>query len=102
MDLCTHHLPGEQEKALQKVRVVGNSQAGSLQVPCWLYSIILVKQRSVHKHTAFERGKEIIINALFLLFYSEEVFLKLLLKLTFLFRHAKFKGFGFFMLPLPA
>lgn len=65
MDLFTYQLPGDQEKALEKVlRVVGNLQAGSLQVPfcCYILSSQkTVNERSVHKHTAFERGKKLLL-----------------------------------------
>lgn len=81
MDLFTHQLPGEQEKALEKMlRVVGNLQAGSLQVTFCCYipsSQKTVKERSVHKHTAFERGKKLLLMLVcFFLFFSEEVFFK--------------------------
>lgn len=116
VDLFAYQLPGEQEKALEKVlRVIGNLQAGSLQVPCC--SDIPENcegEVSTQTHSLWE-GKEIIINTCFGLFcsvlfffFSELIFLELLFKFTdkkssgFLFRHTKFKGFVFFYDPPPS
>lgn len=72
--LCTHCLPGEQEKALEKVlRVAGNLQAGSLQVACCCYTLSsqkTVKGRSVHTHPAFERGMKLLLVVVCLGFFS--------------------------------